>query len=273
MGQSFRFRSGLARLPAASRRGRDGYARLLSRALFMACGVLFWSRAAAAGQDLPRVRIDTPAGRVVVEVDVDRAPVTSCNFLRYVARGHYDGGLFFRTVHSDRDTDVDRRISVVQGASRRPDTEDSVRLERTNATGLSHIRGTVSMARTAPDTAKSSFFVVITDSPALDFGGHRNPDGQGFAAFGRVTDGLDILDQIWARQTRDEMLIEPVSMKRVEILSMSTAARAVCSSLFPARKQDAGPGLQGAQRALAPAAPPTNDLELKGSIHYVKNIY
>ncbi|MBI3721615.1 MAG: peptidylprolyl isomerase, partial [Fimbriimonas ginsengisoli] len=71
-----------------------------------------------------------------------------------------------------------------------------IKLERTNETGILHLRGTISMARDGPDTATSDFFICIGDQPSLDFGGKRNPDGQGFAAFGRVTKGMEVVKKI-----------------------------------------------------------------------------
>jgi len=90
-----------------------------------------------------------------------------------------------------------------------------IELERTSVTGLRHVDGTLSMARGGPDSATSSFFICIGDQPALDFGGHRNLDGQGFAAFGRVTRGMDVVKKIQASPAEAQRLTPPVIITRI----------------------------------------------------------
>jgi peptidyl-prolyl cis-trans isomerase A (cyclophilin A) len=105
------------------------------------------------------------------------------------------------------------RIEVVQAsvaASRSGQAFPPIPLERTNLTGLRHVDGTVSMARGGPDSARSSFFICIGDQPSLDFGGRRNPDGQGFAAFGRVSQGMDVVRRIQRSPARGQQLDPPV---------------------------------------------------------------
>ena len=168
--------------------------------------------------DAVRVVVETEMGAFELEVDVDRAPVTAANFLRYVDDGFYDGGTFFRTVHADNQPDDSIRIAVVQGG-RSPDSEvesfPPIPLERTSETGILHEDGTVSMARGGPDTATQSFFICIGDQPSLDFGGMRNPDGQGFAAFGRVVDGMDVVLAIHRAPYEAQQLTPPVRITRV----------------------------------------------------------
>ena len=91
-------------------------------------------------------------------------------------------------------------------------------LERTRDTGLRHLDGTLSMARAGPDTATSDFFICIGDQPELDFGGKRNPDGQGFAAFGRVTKGMDVVRRIQQAPAEGQTLTPPVSILNIERL-------------------------------------------------------
>ena len=168
--------------------------------------------------DPVRVVVETEMGTFELEVDVDRAPVTAANFLRYVDGGFYDGGTFFRTVHADNQPNDSIRIAVVQGG-RNPDSEvesfPPIPLERTSETGILHEDGTVSMARGGPDTATQSFFICIGDQPSLDFGGMRNPDGQGFAAFGRVVDGMDVVLAIHRAPYEAQQLTPPVRIVRV----------------------------------------------------------
>jgi peptidyl-prolyl cis-trans isomerase A (cyclophilin A) len=146
-----------------------------------------------------RVRVQTELGDIVVEVDQAKAPITSANFLKYVDAGHYDGGTWHRTVKMDNQPESPIKIEVIQ-AGVNPDKAKSgfpaITLERTNLTGLLHKDGAISMARGAPDSATSGWFICVNDQPSLDFGGQRNPDGQGFAAFGRVVSGMDVVRKI-----------------------------------------------------------------------------
>ncbi len=173
--------------------------------------------AAPPPEDLVRVVIETDLGAFELEVDVGRAPVTASNFLRYLDGGQYDGGTFFRTVHAENQPNDSIRIAVIQGG-RNPDAEAEgfppIALERTSETGLVHVDGAVSMGRTGPDTATDSFFICIGDQPSLDFGGMRNPDGQGFAAFGRVIEGMDVVRAIHAAPYEAQRLTPPVRIGR-----------------------------------------------------------
>ena len=146
-----------------------------------------------------QVRVETETGVIVIELDAVHAPGTTANFLKYVDAGHYDGGTFHRTVKMDNQPESTVKIQVIQ-AGVNPELAKSgfppIPLERTSVTGLKHVDGAVSMARGAPDSATSGWFVCIEDQPSLDFGGARNPDGQGFAAFGRIVSGMDVVRKI-----------------------------------------------------------------------------
>ena len=168
----------------------------------------------SAAQGLPRVLIQTSLGTMEVEVDTVRAPITSRNFLRYVDQGSYRGGRFHRTVRLDNQPDNKARIVVIQGGldSLRAKDFAPIELERTSQTGLLHRDGTISMARDGPDTATSDFFICLGDQPELDFGGKRNPDGQGFAAFGRVTRGMDVARQIQTARAQGQQLTPPIEI-------------------------------------------------------------
>ncbi|HVG83382.1 MAG TPA: peptidylprolyl isomerase [Vicinamibacterales bacterium] len=171
------------------------------RAIATAAAVgALWS-AAVLGQDQAtvRVRVQTELGDIVLELDPKRAPGTTANFLRYLDAGHYDGGTFHRTVKMDNQPESPVKIEVIQAgvnADRTKDGFPAIPLERTSVSGLAHKDGAVSMARGAPDSATSGWFICINDQPSLDFGGARNPDGQGFAAFGRVVSGMDVVRKI-----------------------------------------------------------------------------
>jgi peptidyl-prolyl cis-trans isomerase A (cyclophilin A) len=168
----------------------------------------------SAAQDLPRVVIQTSLGSMEVEVDTVRAPLTGRNFLRYVDQGSYRGGRFHRTVRLDNQPETQVRIEVIQGGLDPLRAKDfpPIKLERTTETGLSHRDGTISMARDGLDTATSDFFICIGDQPELDFGGKRNPDGQGFAAFGRVVLGMDVVRQIQTARAQGQRLTPPIEI-------------------------------------------------------------
>jgi len=165
-----------------------------------------------------RVRIETALGVIEAEVDSAKAPRTAVNFLRYVDAGAYTAARFHRTVHADNQPNDSIRIAVIQASvdtARRTGNQSPIALERTSVTGLRHLDGTLSMARGGPDTATSSFFICIGDQPSLDFGGRRNPDGQGFAAFGRVTRGMDVVRAIQRSPAEGQRLTPPVPILRI----------------------------------------------------------
>ena len=148
-----------------------------------------------------RVRVQTELGDIVIEVDPVKAPSTTANFLKYVDAGHYDGGIFHRTVKMDNQPESTVKIEVIQAGvnpARAKEGFPAIALERTSVTGILHKDGVVSMARGAPDSATSGWFICVNDQPSLDFGGARNPDGQGFGAFGRVVSGMDVVRKIQA---------------------------------------------------------------------------
>lgn len=173
--------------------------------------------AAAAGQNLPRVVIQTDLGDIEIEVDSIRAPVTAANFLRYVDLGFYTFSRFHRTVREDNQPQSKVKIAVVQAGldSLRVQEFPPIPLERTRATGLAHRDGTVSMARDGPDSATSDFFICIGNQPELDFGGKRNPDGQGFGAFGRVVLGMDVVTRIHQAPAQEQQLTPPVKIRGI----------------------------------------------------------
>ena len=153
---------------------------------------------------LPIVVFQTEKGTIDMEVDSVRAPVSAANFLKYVEAGFYDGGSVNRSVRPDNTVRHDVEIQVIQfqiDPARRAEQFAPIPLERTSLTGLKHVDGALSMARSGPDTATASFSIVIGDQPEMNFGGRRNPDGQGFAVFGRVIRGMDVVKAIQASPT------------------------------------------------------------------------
>jgi peptidyl-prolyl cis-trans isomerase A (cyclophilin A) len=177
--------------------------------------------ATLVGQDVRPVRvlIETEAGEIEAEIDTVRAPITGANFLKYVDGGLFDGGRFFRTVRPDNQVEKPVKIAVIQAAASRDKRAQffpPIPLERTSVTGVTHKDGTLSMARSTPDTARDSFSICVGDQPSLDFGGARQPDGQGFAAFGHVTRGMDVVRKIQLGPAEAETLTPPVTILRIK---------------------------------------------------------
>lgn len=153
----------------------------------------------SANAETIKVKLETTMGDIHIDLYADKAPITVANFLRYIDGGHFNGGAFYRVVRMDNQAQNNIKIEVIQGGMS-GDSDigifDPIKLERTNETGVKHLNGVISMARGGPDTASSEFFICINNQPSLDYGGMRNADGQGFAAFGQVTSGMDVVRTI-----------------------------------------------------------------------------
>jgi peptidyl-prolyl cis-trans isomerase A (cyclophilin A) len=165
----------------------------------------------------------TEAGDIHLAVDTLRAPITAGNFLRYVDAGMYVGGTFYRAVRMDNQPDDRVKIEVIQGGidrARREEVFEPIPLEGTDETGILHTDGVISMARGGPNTARGEFFITIEEQPSLDRGGDRNPDGYGFAAFGRVLRGMDVVREIQSRPTDGQYLTTRVGIVFLERVGM-----------------------------------------------------
>ena len=169
-----------------------------------------------------RVSMATSAGTIELELYPGKAPVTAGNFLRLVDGGHLDGATFYRVVSPGNDNG-NPVISVVQGGiAAAAGPFPAIDHETTAATGLLHLDGSISMARSDVGTATTEFFICVGDQPALDHGGTRAADGQGFAVFGRVIAGMDVVRAIHAAPAdaptefeyfRGQLLEEPVAIE------------------------------------------------------------
>jgi len=171
------------------------------------------------GDENPVVLIKTDLGDIKVEIFAGKAPVTAANFLKYVDAGLYKNASFYRVVRMDNQPQNTVKIEVIQGGLRFTDEDrpfPPIEHEATAQTGILHKNGVISMARNAPGSATSEFFICIGDQPKLDFGGKRNPDGQGFAAFGRVIEGMDVVRKIQQKSDDNQMLKEPVKIGNIE---------------------------------------------------------
>jgi len=167
----------------------------------------------------PIVLIQTAIGDIELQLDAKAAPVTVANFLHYVHEGLYADGEFFRTVRMDNQAGSEVLIEVIQGSAnpaKKTEFPGPIKIERTSETGLKHLSGTISMARSAPDSGQDHFFICVGDQPELDFGGKRNPDGQGFAAFGKVISGMDTVRKIHESKTDgdSQTISTPIRIQR-----------------------------------------------------------
>jgi len=164
-------------------------------------------------QDTVKCSIITSIGEIQVELFAENAPITVNNFLQYVDHKLYDNTNFYRVCTAENEAEREIKIEVVQAADM---TEDqlfpAINIETTEITKVKHLNGTISMARGEPNTAQSSFFICINNQPELDFGGKRNPDGYGFAAFGRVIKGMDIVLKIQSGNNQNQILDNPIAI-------------------------------------------------------------
>ena len=163
-----------------------------------------------------KVRLSTTAGDIVVELEAEKAPKTVANFMQYVRAGHYDGTVFHRVIET----------FMIQGGGYKADlSEKPVRapIPLESRTGLSNVRGTLAMARTGiPDSATSQFFVNVVDNLFLDQPNSR--DGNGYAVFGKVVDGMDVVDKIRAMPTQPKGVHENMPVTAV-ILRKATVEK------------------------------------------------
>ena len=165
----------------------------------------------------PKVLIQTTKGDIEIEIDANKAPATAQNFLYYVHEGLYSDGSFHRTVTPTNQENSAVKISVIQGRANLLKREmflPAIALENTKQTGLKHLNGVISMARSKPNSATHQFFICIGDQPELDFEGSRNPDGQGFSAFGRVIKGMDVVEKIHNAPADQQRLTPEIKIQR-----------------------------------------------------------
>ena len=180
--------------------------------------------ACSPSEDNPVVVLNTDVGIIEITVYPNKAPISAADFLKHVDGGYYDGQGFYRVVRPDNDP-RNMGMSLIQGG--RLDKErvlDPIEHELTTETGLSNANGAVAIARLEPGSGSAAyFFINIGNNDFLDTGGTRNPDGQGYATFGRVTKGLDTARIIQTLQTdlesgdiatRGQTLSQPVIIKR-----------------------------------------------------------
>lgn len=172
------------------------------------------------GKQLPKVFITTTSGKIKVEIDTTHAPVTGKNFIFHVKNGTFKNAVFYRVVRPDNQPNNKTKIEVIQGGLFKDEEVEKYKPiihENTAKTGLRHLNGTISMARNEPGSASTEFFICIGNQPELDYGGLRNPDGQGFAAFGKVIKGMKTVRKIQNLSDVKQYLKEPVKILKLKI--------------------------------------------------------
>jgi peptidyl-prolyl cis-trans isomerase A (cyclophilin A) len=164
---------------------------------------------------LVQVRVETTDGVILLALEKDRAPITTANFLYYVDAKRFDGISFYRAVN------VAPGYGLIQGGIRGPLTKPlaSIKHEPTTVTGLSHVDGAISMARNEPGSANASFFITVGAIPSMDANPNEPGDNLGFAVFGRVIEGMDVVRHILEAPVsptegegvmKGQMLVQPV---------------------------------------------------------------
>jgi len=180
---------------------------LISVVFFLSCG--------GHQHQNPHVLIKTAAGDIEVELYPGQAPKTVAAFLSYVDSSFYRNGSFYRVLNDDNQPSNAPKSELIQGGIWRSNHAKAASLhgimhETTQQTHILHKDGVISLARTAPGTATTEFFICVGDQPGFDFGGDNNPDGQGYAAFGKVVRGMDIVRNIYARPENNQSFDPPI---------------------------------------------------------------
>jgi peptidyl-prolyl cis-trans isomerase A (cyclophilin A) len=167
--------------------------------------------------DTPHVLIRTQAGDIEVELYPRQAPRTAGAFLSYVDSGFYKNCSFYRVLNKDNQVMGAGFSQLIQGGIWKTNHARAVSLpgvphETTQLTHILHADGVISLARMAPGTATTEFFICLGDQPGFDYGGDNNPDGQGYAAFGKVVKGMDVVRAIYAMPENDQSFTPPVAI-------------------------------------------------------------
>ena len=163
----------------------------------------------------PHIVIQTRPGDIEVELYADKAPKSVAAFLANVDSGFYRNATFYRVLNVDNQPSDAFKATLIQGGMWRTNRKRTLTLPRiphetTKETGILHTDGVISFARIEPGTAKSEFFIVLGDQPGFDYGGENNPDKQGYAAFGKVVNGMDVVRTIYNRPEDDQVFEPPI---------------------------------------------------------------
>ena len=176
---------------------------------FLLVAGLFPTCHSASDPATPHVIIRTAAGDIEVELYLRQAPKTAGAFLFYVDSGFYKNASFYRVLNEDNQVTGAAISNLIQGGIWKTDHAKAVSVpgvphETTRETHIQHVNGVISLARDKPGTGTTEFFICVGDQPGFDYGGENNPDGQGYAAFGKVVAGMDIVRAIYQRPENNQ---------------------------------------------------------------------
>lgn len=169
----------------------------------------------------PKVMILTDKGNITLELYPEKAPITVANFLKYIEEDRLKEATFYRVVTPDNQPDSDIKIEVIQGGlyeDNHPDALPPIEHESTAKTGILHKDGVISMARYGPGSATIEFFICVGDQPSLDYEGMRNSDGYGFAAFGKVVEGMDVVRIIQSLPNEEQYLNPRLKIRKISVI-------------------------------------------------------
>jgi peptidyl-prolyl cis-trans isomerase A (cyclophilin A) len=165
----------------------------------------------------PRIVIETAYGDIELELYANKAPKTVAAFLSYIDNDLYDKATFYRVLNNDNQPSNAPKSELIQGGIWKSKAYAAKKIkgiahESTNKTGILHKAGVISLARTKPGTASTEFFICIADEPGLNFGGENVADKQGYAAFGKVIHGMDIVMKIYRQNEVDQYFDPPITI-------------------------------------------------------------
>ena len=166
----------------------------------------------------PHVVIQTKFGDIEVELYPANAPKSVAAFLSYVDSGYYKNTSFYRALNDDNQPTGNAETAILQGGiwQTKPGINiPGIAHENTSQTKLTHKNGTISLARQAPGTASTEFFICIGDQKGFDYGGSNNADRQGYAAFGQVVKGMRLIKQFYKQPTNDDLLKQPIDILNI----------------------------------------------------------
>lgn len=171
----------------------------------------------------PHIIIETEHGTIELELYPKQAPKTVAAFLRFVDSNYYENSSFYRVLNDENQPSNAPKANLIQGGIWKSNNKLAAAIpgilhESTQQSGLKHLNGTISLAREAVGTASTEFFICVDDQPGFDFGGENNADGQGYAAFGKVVSGMDVVRKIYRANEYDQRFDPPVAIYRIKQL-------------------------------------------------------
>jgi peptidyl-prolyl cis-trans isomerase A (cyclophilin A) len=191
--------------------------------IFLVAFVCTIAACASSKNENPHVVIETKFGDIEVELYLKQAPKTIAAFLSYIDSGYYKNAAFYRVLRADEQPTNANKSELIQGGIWQTDYKLSAKIpgiphETTQQTKILHKNGTISLARMEPGTANTEFFICVGDQPGFDYGGANNPDGQGYAAFGKVVKGMPVVKSIYDAPETDGELEPLVYINKIKKL-------------------------------------------------------